>query len=275
VTTNLSPAETALYERFDAARRDAGNPGGRAIGRLIREVLGPTADVSEEKIRYWIKHKCLPRRGEKGDKDFLAVIQVLQAEKELDWLGLLHVAQDGRDERLGEQHQLTQPDAEGPSTGNPAGVPNVPEPAAGSIEPDDENPELEMAHRAGDDSPPREPPGPVVGQPQCLRRYRRPIVIALSTIALLGGGAWFVDWLRGPQPQCATVIATPSAPVWLEIDHKPIKFKRYGAQVRLYPALGTTHSPQGTYQAVLLREDGRFDYGWMLQGHLQSAECNP
>jgi hypothetical protein len=99
-------------------------------------------------------------------------------------------------------------------------------------------------------------------------------MITLSIGALLGVGAWVVDRIRGPQPQCATVTANPSAPVWLEIGQEPLKWKRYGAQVRLYPALGTTHGPEGTYQAVLLREDGRFDYGWMLQGDLDSVECN-
>lgn len=80
-------------------------------------------------------------------------------------------------------------------------------------------------------------------------------------------------WLRGPQRQCATVIAKPSSPVYLEIGQPSLKQKRYGEQIELYPALDPVDTPQGAYRAVLVRSEGT--YGWMLDSQLTPASCNP
>jgi hypothetical protein len=97
-------------------------------------------------------------------------------------------------------------------------------------------------------------------------------VAALTTVIL--GVVDAVGWLRSPQRQCATVTAKPFSPVYLEIGQPPLKQKRYGEQVELYPALEPVNTPQGTYRAVRLRQ-GMDTYGWMLDSHLTDATCNP
>jgi hypothetical protein len=99
------------------------------------------------------------------------------------------------------------------------------------------------------------------------------VVATLAVMALVVVAV--ADRLRGPQPQCATVIKKPSSPLYLEIGKPALRQKRYGEQVGLYLALKPENTPQGTYRAVIVHVGQTTTYGWMLDRDLAPAACTP
>lgn len=126
-------------------------------------------------------------------------------------------------------------------------------------------------------TPPRPPGLTLPSDGTRNRRGRRngwrTTVIVIGLAAAYGAGVLTSTWFRGPERECATVTAKPSAPIYLEIGQpEPFKRKRYGEQVELYLALKPITTLPGTYQAVLIRE-GRNTYGWVLDTQITPAAC--
>lgn len=258
-----SEQEMKFWDEFNAAVVAAGRLSPVEISRLTDEVIDHP--VSASTIRGWLTKDRLPR----DDDDFLAVIKVFQAERQHDWLPLLHAAQKGRDGRV----------ADGPSLR--------------SSPPTERVAQTEHAtHSPSSSDEPRHVMGKKASRSLMLGGacaiVSLVIIVAFVLSVEAGGGNDPVAAGEGqglpagsprPSAQACADVVKPVAYVFPQPGADPYeKIAKYrGDEVVLYPEVPDAADPNGRrYRAIrspARANPGRSPYSWMLAEDIADAAC--